>query len=740
MSIQERFDRAAGLAPANEARTPKFDLPVRSLVRFQPRDGDDRILVVERRLPASKQKPERVQFYDTETNEPMFFSDAEMAELAQAGQLWIGDSAVTRAPTPLSLTDEDRVKASFYKAYVDAYIAAGSPRSRSKLIPILCEVHEERRSSWEQSNPGHPFSENQPGFTTVLHYADRWATLGSVFGLGALVPPRRRGNTHSPYSFGIIDRALDEGIKQSLEMPRGKAEDALIFARLYVDEHAPEMADKVDFPSLRTVQRRIAKLRPSTRALIRNGAKTTARNHQATYVAPRPVAPLEEVECDHTTLDIRVVDNETGAVFGRPDIITFRDRATGMCLGYGIGFEAPSYAAFLAGLKHTLYSKDLSAYPSVENPWPAWGRFKRLYVDNAMHFIGHSIRQAGAQLGFEVVECIPGMPWLKGAQERFFGVMNGGLVHNLPGSTLSNASERKSHSETEKPPTVTLALFEAFLVKWLVDIYHCEEHEGLGHIRSMKGIPIAKWNSAIGRVKVPPPPHPDIFTDLAGEVRHVAVGRSGIEWDHIRYQSDELLHLRDHPQHAAHRKRTGKNRRYIAKRDPWDLGTISIINPYRDGPEIIRVEAQEANYARGLSTFQHAAICARAKEETKRIQNMAQLIKAKKQMLGQISKFRGTTAMKKYEKMFAQWFDAERRRAQFTRMQPVTPFDDSDDPFDQLVKENTGEQTDGKPKRNKDGSAYSTSQNRRGAFMSADELSAAEEGYSFDEEETGDSE
>src|SRR5690606_21151401 len=203
--------------------------------------------------------------------------------------------------------------------------------------------------------------------------------------------------------------------------------------------------------------------------------------------------------------------------------------------------------------------------PQVQNKWPAWGRFKRLFVDNAMHFIGHSIRQAGAQLGFEVVECIPAMPWLKGAQERFFGVMNDGFVHNMPGSTLSNSMERKTYSETELAPTVTLDLFEAFLVKWLVDIYHHEDHEGLGHIRSMKGIPIAKWNAEIGKVKVPPPPHPDIFTELAGEVRHVTVGKGGVEWDYIRYQSDQLLYLREHPEHDAYRQSNGKSPRYIAK-------------------------------------------------------------------------------------------------------------------------------------------------------------------------------
>lgn len=731
MSIQQRFDRAAGLIPPEQVHTPKFDLRPKELVRFKPSDADDRILVVERRLPGSPTQPERIQFFDSETLEPLFFTDTQIAELCRVGRFWMGGSALEGAPTPLTLTDEDEARAEFYKAYVDAYLAAGSPRSRQKLVPIIDAVHEARRSFWEQANTGKPFTERRPGFTTILHYADRWSALGPVFGLGALVPPRRRGNRHSKYRFGIVDRAIDEGIKQALELPKGKADDALNFARLYLDEHAPEIAQQVALPSLRTIQRRIAQLRPATRSLLRRGVNATIRDHRASYLAPRPIAPLEEVECDHTTLDIRVVDDRTGAVFGRPDIITFRDRASGMCLGYGIGFEAPSYAAFLAGLKHAIYPKDLSAFPQVQNKWPAWGRFKRLFVDNAMHFIGHSIRQAGAQLGFEVVECIPAMPWLKGAQERFFGVMNDGFVHNMPGSTLSNSMERKTYSETELAPTVTLDLFEAFLVKWLVDIYHHEDHEGLGHIRSMKGIPIAKWNAEIGKVKVPPPPHPDIFTELAGEVRHVTVGKGGVEWDYIRYQSDQLLYLREHPEHDAYRKSNGKSPRYIAKRDPWDLGAIAIVNPYTDGPRVIRAEAEEADYARNLTAYQHAAICARARAENNKIKNMEQLIEAKKDMLRELSALRGTTDQKQYEKQFVRFFDSQRRRTQLNRLfSPVTLDADGQDTFDQLT-EKTDYQSGGAKPRSRTAAQSRT----EFSVMSDQELREAQNSYSFDDDE-----
>src|SRR5690606_15391842 len=89
--------------------------------------------------------------------EPLFFTDTQIAELCRVARLWMVGSALEGAPTPLTLTDEDEARAEFYKAYVDAYLAAGSPRSRQKLVPIIDAVHEARRSFWEQANTGKPF-------------------------------------------------------------------------------------------------------------------------------------------------------------------------------------------------------------------------------------------------------------------------------------------------------------------------------------------------------------------------------------------------------------------------------------------------------------------------------------------------------------------------------------------------------------------------------------------------------
>ena len=61
------------------------------------------------------------------------------------------------------------------------------------------------------------------------------------------------------------------------------------------------------------------------------------------------------------SFDVLIIDDEQGLVLGRPDLIIFRDRSTAAIGGYGLGFEEPSYAAFVQGLRHTIYPKEAAA-------------------------------------------------------------------------------------------------------------------------------------------------------------------------------------------------------------------------------------------------------------------------------------------------------------------------------------------------------------------------------------------
>lgn len=639
-------------APAHAQPGPRFD--------FRPGDiasigaVDDltlRRIAFERAIPGPPATPggsgsvRLLQFTEIPDGSVVFLSDTDVAQLSMEGRFRIEmlDHTDSRSrsdlPTALSLTDTERARVDKHMKYVNACRALGSKFSFNHttikpLIQALADAH----------------GEKPPSTSTVFRNIKRFDKKGDQLGSAAIARRRGSGN-HGTKFHPSIEKALYDCIKRSLEIPKGTADDALALLKDWNERTHP--VSPLKLPSLRTIQRRWNKLFDRyTQDYLRKGPAYAERKHGGYYERPRPALPLEETEVDHTLFDVELIDEEAGIVFGRPDVVAIRDRCTGVGLGYGIGWELPSYASFLEAVRHAMYPKDLSAWPNLQNAYPCWGRWKRMSVDNALHFLGHDIQHAAQELKFEIVELRPGEPWMKGAEERLLGILNNKVAHNLPGTTLSNIQDRKEHLERLEKPRLTLRQFEAFLVHYLVDDYHWRAHEGLGPLRTLSDVPMRLWQRDIGKVKLRELPHPDTFAALAGHVDERTIQRHGVEWDHIVYQSEALVAIRVHPEHKPG-KGGHRGTRYRVTRDPQDLGCIWIFDPYRK--QRFEVPAVRQDYAAGLPLHQHQVLLARHREMVKGAVDVDGLLRVRATMLRLIEEYRNDPATK----------DADRRLARF---------------------------------------------------------------------------
>lgn len=426
-------------------------------------------------------------------------------------------------------------------------------------------------------------------------------------------------------------------------------------------------------PSERTFQRRIRRIDRYTKDYYRHGASYAEKLHGAYYERKRPKLPLQEVEVDHTTLDVLVIDDRSDLVLGRPDIITFKDRCTGVVLGMSIGWEVPSYASFLEGLRHALYPKDMSRFPAMEKGWPFYGRFKRLYVDNAMHFIGIDIANAASELKFELAEFRPGQPWLKGAQERLFRILNEKVVHKLPGATMSNVAERQSYDDI-KGPKLTLDEQEAFLTWYICEDYHYSKRAGLGPLRSLSDIPARLWRAGIQAVKIPPLPDPEIFAALAGNVDTRTIQHTGIRWDHILYNSEALIPI---VQHENHRRGRGDHSStgYKVTRDPQDLGHIWVFDPYRNIS--VKVPAVRQDYASGTSLHQHKVLVAQHKKEVGDAIEIDHLMRTRGRLAEAVKRIRAERQKRGTARKMARFIGRQKQKRQRSIVEtPVTTAQD----------------------------------------------------------------
>lgn len=467
---------------------PTYEFRVGDIVSLERQGEGLRRLEFERALPGRAAGagrhagPQLLRFSDIPSGAQVFLNDREIAFLHREGRFRFEllnedpDRPRLELPTNLGLTEEETRYADCHLDYVIACygMPGGYKMSRPKLVPIIKRVAEQR-------------GEKPPSSSTVMRQVDKWLTHGDALGKAALTKKRRYANTPQPWPPRLL-ALMRSCTYRALLMPKGTAGDALSFLRIEVDRLYPGA-----LPSLRTMERELAKVDKFVRDFLRKGGGKAARANAAYYERPLPALPLEEVEVDHTTFDVQLIDDESDLVFGRPDVITIRCRRTGMVLGIGIGWEMPSFASFIEAVRHAMYEKDLSAFPSVKTGWPCRGRWRRMFVDNGLHFLGINIAHAANELKFEVVELRPGEPWMKGAQERLFGILNGRIAHAVPGTTLSNTAERREHEEALEPPTLTLREFEAFLVTYICDEHHWAPHKGLGPLRTLPDVPIRIW-------------------------------------------------------------------------------------------------------------------------------------------------------------------------------------------------------------------------------------------------------
>lgn len=643
-----------GHRKTDDKLTPKIALPVNGHVLV---DGIEHI--VERRLGDRW----HLLSFDKDI---LFLSDDEVVSKMAKGALIVrhGDGRGRAPLSPLVVGEKAAAKNQRKYAYVKACLdmQGGPVRSRPTLLPVIRAVAAER-------------GEAAPSFTSVLSWMSLYEAHGDTFGLASLSDrDDAKGRTGSRLP-AWADEAIAAGLK-AYKVPQTTVVQAYDHVQSSVAAFSVRergMLDGCDLyrdfrradgslrpPSLRTFERRCAAMDKVERDLARKGPAYVNQNYTTWQTMDLPNRPYEAVDVDHCTLDIRVID-DAGVVFGRPDLIIFRDRATAMILGYGLGFEEPSYASFLQGLKSTYFPKDLSRFPAVTNPWPCVGRIENLNVDNALHFIGLNIKNAANELGFNVTMLKPKQPWLKGALERFFGSLNSGLIHSLPGSTLGSIQARNAHENLEGP-TLTLEMFEGLLLFWICQIYHSSVNGGLGFIRGAGDVPLAVWKDKVANYICPPLPSLELFKSLAGDRATRVIGRQGVEWDRIFYESAELTTVLANPQHKS-RGQDGNSTRYKVVRDPFDLGSITLIDHHTNRLLTIPAAPAYREYASHTTLHQHKVHLARSAERVgKERVSVDDLLLSRSLLREAIDSIRNRPSEKKLRRGLARYLDGNEQR------------------------------------------------------------------------------
>lgn len=325
-------------------------------------------------------------------------------------------------------------------------------------------------------------------------------------------------------------------------------------------------------PSRSTVARRIAVLHPTGVTRRREGPDA-ARLLQAAGGSPPAIdAPLEQVQIDHTVIDLIVVDEHDRQPVGRPYLTVAIDVFSRCLVGMVVTLEPPSAVSVGLCLAHACCDKRpwLESH-RIEANWPMSGKPRQLYVDNAAEFKSEALKRGCEQHAIELTYRPLGRPHYGGIVERVIGTAMT-MVHELPGTTFSGTAQRGSYN-AEKMASLTLRELERWLILAVAG-YHGSVHSGL------RQTPATRWSEGIAAASAAPSvvTNPTAFlVDFLPVIRRTLT-RTGFVIDHVQYFANALKPW------IARREQLGK---FIIRRDPRDISRVWVLDP--DGHHYVEV-------------------------------------------------------------------------------------------------------------------------------------------------------
>lgn len=324
-------------------------------------------------------------------------------------------------------------------------------------------------------------------------------------------------------------------------------------------------------PARNTVELRIQALNPVEVGRRRGGPAAVRPLQSAGGDVPPIDEILQQVQIDHTVIDVIVVDDRERQPIGRPYLTVAIDVCSRSLVGVVVTLEAPSAVSVGLCLAHAATDKR----PWLESlgldvPWPMSGKPRQLYLDNASEFKSEALRRGCEQHGIELAYRPPGRPHYGGIVERVIGTAMR-QIHELPGTTFSNPVERGRY-DSDRMATLTLRELERWLTL-AVAAYHGTVHRTLGQT------PAGRWADGVQQVGLPAVvSNPTAFlVDFLPVVRRTLT-RMGFVIDHVHYFSNALK-----PWISRRNTLTP----FLIRRDPRDISRIWVLEP--DGHSYIEV-------------------------------------------------------------------------------------------------------------------------------------------------------
>lgn len=511
---------------------------------------------------------------------PVSYSHAELTRLVQRGALEhecdaflpaeLRKQAQLKSETISGLTPKQHLRAKRREAVVLAFLHLERLRKVKRTDPAINAVLAEIKQT-----AGTFLSVPSDGDVRVLDGRDmvtpakvsaksvrRWVSAYQRLGLAGLYDQEEaRGNRSRRLTTEEIALMMTE-VRGYIDAQRPTKEIILVNVKRAFEKANVARAERglpeLQTPSRETVRRAIASLDPFQADVVRYGLDYARNKHMPVGAGLDLTRPLQRVEMDEWKIDLATLIAEAGVLHNLTEDDRARlglDRAKGRwwlsvaidcttrCILAMRLSRAPSSSSAVQTLDMAMSDKgQWSDAVGALSAWNMAGKPEEIVTDCGKPFVSFDTRAAAHDLGVDFTHAPAGLPEMRGRIERLFRTMGSSLLPRLSGRTFSNMIEKGDQDPHARAALDVEDLCEA-LIRWVVDIYHRQPHEGLGG-----ETPQRCWRRLVEIHGVRPAPSLAQRRLAFGTRMERVAGKAGIVVCGVRYHSDELARWRLHNQ------------------------------------------------------------------------------------------------------------------------------------------------------------------------------------------------
>ncbi len=242
------------------------------------------------------------------------------------------------------------------------------------------------------------------------------------------------------------------------------------------------------------------------------------------------------IQCDHTKLDIRIVDKDGKLLSWRPWLTNVVDTFSSCLIGYHLWHKQPGAHEVALTLRQAILPKQYPLDYELEKSWDIYGPPLQYFFTDKGKDLSKSklVKAIGKKLGFQCE--LRDRPIQGGIVERLFNTINTEVLKPLPGyiSKEDGGAER-----AEKEACLTIEDIDKILAG-----YFCDNYNHQPYPKDPRDTRFERWFKGMGNRLPEPLNERDLDICLMKEEQRVVQAHGSVYFENLTYRCEELRSLK----------------------------------------------------------------------------------------------------------------------------------------------------------------------------------------------------